>query len=172
MQIHISPRDVKLTSAIHAYVAQKIESLEHFGLNLIGAHVAVWHDDKRAFKHAFVVKVHLALPGPDIHAEDHGHDLYQAIDVVATYKKYHDQGFEIVGVSLDQDKSALLAFTKENGMVWPQIFDGKGWDSQVSSSFGISEIPTMWLVGKDGKVLTTNAREDLGGQVAKALAAP
>jgi len=83
MQIHISPRDVKLTSAIHGYVAQKIESLEHFGLNLIGAHVALWHDDKRAFKHAFVVKVHLALPGPDIHAEDRGHDLYQAIDLVA-----------------------------------------------------------------------------------------
>jgi putative sigma-54 modulation protein len=71
MQIHISPRDVKLTSAIHTFVAQKIESLEHFGLNLIGAHVALWHDDKRAFKHAFVVKVH-------------GHDLYQAIDMVTT----------------------------------------------------------------------------------------
>jgi putative sigma-54 modulation protein len=82
MQIHISPRDVKLTPALHAFVAQKIESLEHFGLGLIGAHIALWHDDTRAFKHAFVVKVHLALPGPDIHAEDHGHELYQAIDVV------------------------------------------------------------------------------------------
>ena len=84
MQIHISPRDVKLTPALHAYVAQKIESLEHFGLGLIGAHIALWHDDQRAFKHAFVVKVHLALPGPDLHAEDHGHELYQAIDMVAT----------------------------------------------------------------------------------------
>jgi putative sigma-54 modulation protein len=83
MQIHISPRDVKLTPAIHAYVAQKIECLEHFGLNLIGAHLALWHDDRRAFKHAFVVKVHLALPGPDIYAEDHGHDLYAAIDLVS-----------------------------------------------------------------------------------------
>jgi putative sigma-54 modulation protein len=82
MQIHISPRDVKLTPAIHAYVAQKIGSLEHFGLNLIGVHVALWHDDKQAFKHAFVVKVHLAVRGPDIFAEDHGHDLYQAVDVV------------------------------------------------------------------------------------------
>ena len=82
MQIHISPRHVKLSPAIHSYVAQKIDSLEHFGLDLIGAHVAVWHDDTRAIKHAFVVKVHLALPGPDIFAEDHGHDLYQAIDVV------------------------------------------------------------------------------------------
>lgn len=82
MQIHISPRDVKLTPAIHSYVAQKIEALEHFGLSLIGAHVALWHDDKRAFKHAFVVKIHLAVPGPDIHGEDRGHDLYQAIDLV------------------------------------------------------------------------------------------
>ena len=82
MQIHISPRDVKLSPAIHSYVAQKIEGLEHFGLNLIGAHIALWHDDTRATKHAFVVKVHLAMRGPDLHAEDHGHDLYQAIDVV------------------------------------------------------------------------------------------
>jgi len=82
MQIHISPRDIKLTPAIHSYVAQRIDSLEHFGLNLIGAHIALWHDTTRAKKHAFVVKVHLALRGPDVHAEDHGHDLYQAIDVI------------------------------------------------------------------------------------------
>lgn len=82
MQIHISPRDIKLTAAIHAYVADKIEHLELLNGSLIGAHIALWHDDTRANKHAFVVKVHLALPGPDIHAEDHGHDLYKAIDVV------------------------------------------------------------------------------------------
>jgi putative sigma-54 modulation protein len=84
MQIHISPRHVKLSPAIHSYVAQKIDGLEHFGLDLIGAHVAVWHDDTRAQKHAFVVKVHLAMRGPDLHAEDHGHTLYTAIDLVVT----------------------------------------------------------------------------------------
>ena len=93
-------------------------------------------------------------------------------NVVAAYTKYHDQGFEIVGVSLDQDKDALLAFTQENGMVWPQYFDGKGWNNDVSSSFGIHSIPAMWLVGKDGVLITKNARDDLAGQVAKALAAP
>ena len=90
--------------------------------------------------------------------------------VVAAYKKYHDKGFEIVGVSLDQDKDKLLAFTKEHEMVWPQYFDGQGWDNDVSKSFGIDSIPAMWLVGKDGKLITTNAREDLDGDVAKALA--
>lgn len=82
MQIHISPRHVKLSPAIHSFVAQKIDSLEHFGIDLIGAHIALWHDDTKAEKHAYVVKVHLALRGPDLHAEDHGHTLYKAIDLV------------------------------------------------------------------------------------------
>ena len=91
---------------------------------------------------------------------------------VAAYNKYHAKGFEIVGISLDQNKDALLAFTKEHGMVWPQYFDGQGWDNSVSESFGIDSIPAMWLVGKDGKVISTNAREDLAGQVEKALQTP
>jgi thiol-disulfide isomerase/thioredoxin len=90
-------------------------------------------------------------------------------NVVATYKKYHDKGFEIIGISLDQDKNALLAFTKEHDMTWPQYFDGQGWDNKISGGFGITAIPAMWLVGKDGKLITTDAREDLAGNVEKAL---
>jgi thiol-disulfide isomerase/thioredoxin len=93
-------------------------------------------------------------------------------NVVAAYKKYHDKGFDIVGISLDQDKSALLAFTKEHDMTWPQYFDGNGWDNTISKSFGIDSIPAMYLVGKDGKIATTNGREDLAAQVEKLLATP
>ena len=93
-------------------------------------------------------------------------------NVVAAYKKYHDQGLEIVGVSLDQDKDAMLAYMKDNGMVWPQYFDGKGWNNEVSRSFDINSIPAMWLVDKKGMLITMNAREDLAGQVEKALQAP
>ena len=92
-------------------------------------------------------------------------------NVVAAYTKYHSQGFEIMGVSLDQDKDKVLSFTKAHGMVWPQYFDGLGWKNAVSTSFGIDSIPAMWLVGKDGMLITTNARADLAGQVEKALAA-
>ncbi len=93
-------------------------------------------------------------------------------NVVAAYQKYHDQGFEILGISLDQDKQALISFTKDHGMVWPQYFDGSGFDNKIASNFGIDAIPAMWLVGKDGKIITTNAREDLAGQVAAALKGP
>ena len=86
-------------------------------------------------------------------------------NVVAAYKKYHDQGFEIIGISLDQNKDALLKFTKENGMVWPQYFDGQGWQNKISTANGIDSIPAMWLVGKDGLIASTNAREDLAGQI-------
>lgn len=93
-------------------------------------------------------------------------------NVVATYKKYHAQGFEILGISLDEDKAALLAFAKQNGMVWPQYFDGKKWDNKISRDFGIRSIPAMWLVDKKGFLASTHGGEDLAGQVEKLLKAP
>jgi hypothetical protein len=93
-------------------------------------------------------------------------------NVVAAYQKYHDQGFEVLGVSLDQDLNELTTFTNGNGMVWPQYFDGRGWSNEIASANGVRAIPAMWLIGKDGVIITKNAREDLDGDVSRALAAP
>jgi len=90
--------------------------------------------------------------------------------VVETYKKFHHRGFEIVGISLDEDKDALTTFTKSHGMDWPQYFDGKGWDSSIGTKYGIRSLPAMWLIDKEGNVAAKNAREDLAGQVEKLLA--
>jgi thiol-disulfide isomerase/thioredoxin len=91
-------------------------------------------------------------------------------NVVNTYKKHHPKGFEIIGISLDRDKDKLLAYTKEQQMTWPQYFDGRVWENEISSRFGITGIPTMWLVDKKGYIRTMEARADLDGQVAKLLA--
>ncbi len=91
-------------------------------------------------------------------------------NVLAAYQKLHDKGFEIVGISLDQDKDALTRFTAANGMTWPQFFDGKGWKNEISSGYGIQAVPAMWLVNKKGYVVTTNGRADLEGQIEKLLA--
>ena len=91
--------------------------------------------------------------------------------VVATYKQLHKDGFEIVGVSLDQDKTKLLNFTKQAGMTWPEYFDGKVWANEISSRNGVNAIPAAWLVDKKGFVRSTEARgDDLGVQVKKLLA--
>jgi thiol-disulfide isomerase/thioredoxin len=79
-------------------------------------------------------------------------------NVVAAYKQLHTNGFEIVGVSLDQSKDKLLAYTKQAGMAWPQYFDGKLWANDISTRYGINSIPTAWLVDKKGFVRSTETR--------------
>jgi len=80
MQIHISSRHLKLTGAIQAYVTNKISHLEHLTDEIVGAHVVLLHDENRAPARSFCVKVHLGVPGPDIHIEQYNSDLYAAVD--------------------------------------------------------------------------------------------
>jgi thiol-disulfide isomerase/thioredoxin len=91
-------------------------------------------------------------------------------NVIKAYKELHPKGFEIVGISLDSDKAELQAFVKDKGMEWPQYFDGKGWQNEISTKYGINSIPAMWLLNKKGMVVSTNARGGLEETVAKLLA--
>lgn len=56
-------------------------------------------------------------------------------------------------------------------MKWSQYFDGKDWENEISSRFGIDSIPAMWLVDKKGMLVSTNVRGRLEEAVKKALAA-
>ena len=93
-------------------------------------------------------------------------------NVIAAYQKFHAKGFEIIGVSLDSDRDKLDAFLKKtDGMVWPQYFDGKGWQNELAGKYGVDSIPFTVLVGPDGKIIKTNLRgEALTAAVEKALA--
>ena len=95
----------------------------------------------------------------------------EAPNVVATYKKLHDKGFEIIGISLDQDKAKMEASATKLGLTWPQYFDGKGWQNSISSAFGINSIPATWLIDKKGMMRETSLRgEALAPAVEKLLA--
>ncbi len=88
-------------------------------------------------------------------------------NVLAAYKKYHDKGFEIIGISLDKNKDTLTGFLQEKGMTWGQYFDGQGWQNKVSTAFGINSIPATFLLGRDGKIVAKDLR---GGALDKKLA--
>ena len=79
-------------------------------------------------------------------------------NVKAAYKAYHDKGFEVLGISLDQNEEKLRSFIKENEMAWPQHFDGKGWKNEIAVQHNIHSIPATYLIGKDGKIVATNLR--------------
>jgi peroxiredoxin len=88
-------------------------------------------------------------------------------NVLATYKKFHDKGFEIIGISSDENKEVLLRFIKARGIPWPQYLDDY---PRISHRWKINGLPTMWLIDKKGRVVNKDAQADLQGNVAKLLA--
>jgi thiol-disulfide isomerase/thioredoxin len=91
--------------------------------------------------------------------------------VLATYQKYHDKGFEIIGVSLDFAPQVMLEFTKQNNMPWQQYFDGQGWGNKLVQNYAVEQIPTTFLLDRKGRIIATDLRgDDLEKAVGKAVA--
>jgi thiol-disulfide isomerase/thioredoxin len=82
-------------------------------------------------------------------------------NVRANYEKYHDRGFEVVGISLDADRAALDAFLQQNPVPWVNLFDPtatEGWNNPNAVKYGVKAIPFPILVNAQGKVVTLAAR--------------
>lgn len=91
-------------------------------------------------------------------------------NVVEAYAKYKSKGFEIVGISLDEDKEAWTQGIKDMNMTWTQISDLKGWQSELSAPYGIVSIPFTLLVDQDGVVIAENLRgTELDGKLEELL---
>jgi peroxiredoxin len=93
-------------------------------------------------------------------------------NVIKAYEKYHKDGFEIIGISLDRekDKEKLVTFLKDKGMTWQQFFDGKFWENELSQKYGVNSIPATYLLNGEGVIIGQNLRgEKLESAVGKAL---
>lgn len=74
-------------------------------------------------------------------------------EVIERYNKYHDQGFEVLGVSCDSVKKDLTSYLSENpGMVWPQLFraNNSGALHPLAYKFEIGGVPTVYLIDRNG----------------------
>ncbi len=79
-------------------------------------------------------------------------------NVVKMYKKYHKKGLEILGVSLDTDKTAWQKAIKDDGLTWKHVSDLKGWGSSVAKLYAVNGIPHVILIDKEGKIVAKNLR--------------
>lgn len=68
--------------------------------------------------------------------------------------KYGARGFQPVGVSLDSSEGELRQFLTANRLPWPQLYEEGGLDSRYAVEMGVLTLPTMILVGPDGKVIS------------------
>ena len=90
-------------------------------------------------------------------------------DVVAAYQKYHEQGFDVLGVSFDTNKEAWLAAIEKDGLTWTQVSDLQGWGNAAGELYSIAFIPQNALI-KDGIIVARNLEgEELFAAIERSL---
>ncbi len=90
--------------------------------------------------------------------------------VVAAFNKFKDKNFDILGVSLDDNKDKWLAAIEKDGLTWTHISDLKGWGNEAAAAYGVRGIPANYLIGPDGKIIAKNLRgADLEAKLTEVL---
>ena len=88
-------------------------------------------------------------------------------EVKAAYDRWHSQGLEVIGISLDSDLNLMQKVAKEKGIVWPQYFDGKAWDNDLAVRYGVTSVPAVWLIDRTGMVVDADLRDGMTQEIAK-----
>ncbi|MBI3138762.1 MAG: TlpA family protein disulfide reductase [Sphingobacteriales bacterium] len=86
--------------------------------------------------------------------------------LVKLYPKFKEKGFEILGVSIDEDKKDWQTAVKRDKISWLQVNDNGGWESLTTTQWRISAIPTSYLIDKDGTLIAMDLE---GKELEKAL---
>jgi peroxiredoxin len=73
--------------------------------------------------------------------------------MVKVYPKYKDKGFEIFGVSLDKDRKDWQKAVEKDKINWLQVNDNGEWDAKTGQEWNIYQLPTSYLIDKEGKVI-------------------
>ena len=87
-------------------------------------------------------------------------------NVVANYAKYHEKGFEIIGISLDNSVEPWKKAVQDLGMTWPQLSNLKAWQSAGVAEYGVMAVPSCILLDGEGRIVASDLRgEDLGNKL-------
>jgi len=90
--------------------------------------------------------------------------LEEMPNIRKNYDRYHDQGFEVVGVNMDEDMQSLRRFMDFHKLPWTSVLgadpNARGWDNPMIDKCGVTSLPFLVLVGRDGVALATNLRGD------------
>lgn len=81
-------------------------------------------------------------------------------NVVKAYTKYKSDKFDILGVSLDQDKTAWENAIAKDGLPWNQVSDLMGWQSTLAMTYAVHSIPANFLIDPQGKIIARDLRGD------------
>lgn len=84
------------------------------------------------------------------------------------HSKYSEDELQIIGVSLDTNTEKLMNFIAKEEMHWPQIIQDNKYDDEITSKYNVYIIPRSFIIGRDGKIVAKNLREEeLEKEIAK-----
>jgi len=90
--------------------------------------------------------------------------------VKAAYTRYHSQGFDIIGVSADENLADLERVVRQKEHAWPQLFEGRSGPVPNLRRYGVQHFPSMWLVDRQGIIRDVTGTVALDDKVARLLA--
>lgn len=113
----------------------------------------------------------------DFWATDCGYCLAEVPNLLENYRLFHDKGFDIVGISLDNQRAPVEQYMQDSGIPWHTLFQentkARGWDHPIATRYAINSIPRLILVDQEGKVVSMNARgHKLTADLQRLLGAP
>lgn len=87
------------------------------------------------------------------------------------YAEFHDKGLEIISISLDDggSEAKVKSIIGEDAMTWRHAYSGEGFDSPIARDWGINAIPQLFLIDRDGRLVSTDARAELKKNLTAAL---
>ena len=80
--------------------------------------------------------------------------------LVKLYSRYKNKGFEILGISLDENKKDWVKAINKDKISWLQINDAGGWDAKTAIDWNVFQIPTSFLVDKNGKIVAMDLEKN------------
>ena len=79
-------------------------------------------------------------------------------NLVRLYKEMHSKGLEIVGVSLDRNRTSWLRAIDDDGLIWSHVSNLKFWQDPIAKLYNIRAIPASFIIDKDGRIIQKNLR--------------
>ena len=88
----------------------------------------------------------------------YGPSLLEIPNLKKVYDTHKDEGFDIIGISLDYDEPKLRDYIKENNIPWRQILDNVAGKNLIARQYAIRGIPAIHLIDREGRLITHEAR--------------
>lgn len=80
------------------------------------------------------------------------------VNVLKVYNRFKDNGFTVVGYSLDSSEKAWLRAVEKDGMPWEQLSGLNGVKVDASKLYGVTAIPSNFLLDPEGKIVGMDLR--------------